>query len=139
MSSVPGSTIPGFYEGTPLRSDNFMYTFTAAGTISVGQVVALTTTGYQVTAASGTGTFLFGVALTAGQLGQAINVILRGITDAVADGAITTGQFVAPSGSTAGRVVATNFVSSFSAGQLPRAIALSSATAAGQTIQIELF
>ena len=135
-----GSAIPGFYEGTPLRSDNFMYTFKVASgsTVSVGQAVALTS-GYTVVAASGTGSFLFGVALTSGQLQQAINVIMRGISDAVVDGAVTAGDLVAPSATTAGQVTASTAVNTFSSGTVPRAIALSSATAAGQTIQISLF
>jgi hypothetical protein len=125
------ATIPMLFEGTPFHADNSLQAFN--GTASAGQVVTLTGP-YTVGAASGNGAFVLGVAITSGILGP-VTVALRGIVDVIVDGAVNAGSYLVPSNTTAGRVVATTFLNAFSNGNVPRAIALSSATTAGQTIQ----
>lgn len=131
---MPGAAIPQVFEGTPLHSDDFIYTYnvTAGQTVAVGNVVQLASA-YTVQAGSANTQFFFGVALTAGTLGP-IAIVHRGIVDVVVDGNTTAGQFLVPS-TTAGQVHPVTFLSAFSNGSPIRAIALSAGTAQGQVIQ----
>jgi len=144
--SFAGSSIPPLYEGTPLRADSWILTFTPVGSISVGNVVTLTSgTSQGVQATTANTQFLLGVALNTGGLaGGAQNlygsqgptpiaVICRGMVDVVADGAVNAGDFLVPS-TTTGQVhdIGTNSVSNTG---LVRCIALTGGSGAGAIVQ----
>jgi len=147
------SAIPPLYEGTPLRGDAFILTFAPFGTISVGNVVTLTSgASWTVAAATAQNQFLLGVSLTTGGLaggafstsvGQAgqtpITVITRGIVDLVADATtINVGDFLVPSATTGSVHSVGSSPFSVTTG-VTRAIALSPSTATGTIIQAFLF
>jgi len=80
-------------------------TFTAGANISAGQVVSLYTDG-KVYPASSSYPNVIGVALDTVSSGASVRVLVMGIAQVVADGAINPGQPVTFSTATAGRVVA---------------------------------
>jgi len=130
------SGIPQYYEGGPARQDNWFETFLVSGSVSVGQAVAMTSTAYTVaTSTSQTDGFILGVVITTGALaGSAADVQVRGVVNAICDSAITAGQYVKLSTSTAGYVTPASGTEN-----MLRALALSTTTTSGQTLQIMLF
>jgi len=80
-------------------------TFTAGANISAGQVVSLHTDG-NVYPASPSYPNVIGVALDTVSAGASVRVLVMGVAQVVADGAINPGQPVTFSTATAGRVVA---------------------------------
>jgi len=80
-------------------------TFTAGTSITAGQVVSLNTDG-KVYPASSSYPNVVGVALDTVSSGASVRVLVMGVAQVVADGAINPGQPVTFSSSTAGRVVA---------------------------------
>jgi len=150
------SAIPPLYEGTPLRSDNYILTFTPVGSVSVGNIVTMASTtggsGWSVAATASNSSFFLGVALTTGGLtsgafsssaGQAglfpITVITRGVVDVIADGTVNIGDYLVPSAATTGYVHSTSTVPFSVSAAVTRAVALSPSTTNGTRIQAFLF
>lgn len=146
--SFVGSSIPPLYEGTPLRADSWILTFQPVGSISIGNVVTLTSgTNQGVAAGTANSQFLLGVALNTGGLAggaQAtfgaqgptpIAVICRGMVDVIVDGATNAGDYLVPS-ATAGQVHDVGGGSTSISGLgIVRCVALTGAATAGSTIQ----
>jgi hypothetical protein len=80
-------------------------TFTAGASITAGQVVSLHTDG-KVYPASSSYPNVVGVAIDSASAGANVRVLVMGVAQVVADGAINPGQPVTFSTATAGRVVA---------------------------------
>jgi len=80
-------------------------TFTAGASISAGQVVSLYSDG-KIYPSSSTYPNVVGVAIDTVSAGGNVRVLVLGVAQVVADGAISTGSFVTFSTATAGRVVA---------------------------------
>lgn len=147
------SNIPPLYEGTPFRADGHIITFQPVGTISVGNAVTTASgTNFGVRATGSSLDFLLGVALTTGGLAggaQAsfgaqgptpIAVILRGVVDVIVDGNVVVGDFLVPSGTTAGYVHSTGTSVYSVSAAVTRAVALTGTTGgSGSTIQAYLF
>ena len=115
----------------------------------VGTVAAdenLTTTGqavyvdydWGVKATTGSTHKIFGVTLTKANSGDKISVVTRGIVYGTAAGAISAGDMLY-AGVGTGRVVRATAESHYSAGVPYRAIAISSAAAAGSGVYFALF
>jgi hypothetical protein len=131
------SGIPQYYEGGPARQDNWFETFLVSGSVSVGNAVAMTSTPYTIATNTSAGDgFILGIVITTGALaGSAADVQVRGVVNAVCDAAITAGQYVKLSGSVAGDVAPDTTGTTLNL----RAIALSTTTGIGQTLQIMLY
>jgi hypothetical protein len=130
------STIPSYFEGTPLHSDNFIVNLKAGGTISIGNAVKLSAA-WTVTATSAATDQLLGIAMTSASSGEPVAVLTRGVVDATASAAISAGAFV---GAAAGGLVASiTPLSAYSSGLVINAMALEAATGSGDVIQILLW
>lgn len=129
------SAIPQYYEGGPARQSIDTVSMLGNGTLAVGNAVSNTGQAAYTVHTSTTATdFFFGVVATTGGLANgAVNVIVRGVVDVVADAAISAGAFVKLSATTAGQVHAGSNLSD------SRAVALNAASGAGKTIQVLLF
>jgi len=130
------STIPPFFEGKPLHSDNFIVNFKAGGTISIGNAVKLSAA-WTVVPTSAVTDQLIGIALTNAASGEPVAILCRGVIDAVASGAISAGSYIGAS--TNGKVAALTVANAYSNGLVIKGIALSAASQDGDTIQVLLW
>jgi len=92
------------YPSLDYKGVGLFRTFTAGASITAGQVVSLHSDG-KVYPSSSSYPNVVGVALDNASAGGLVRVLIAGIVDVVADGAISAGSFVTFSTATAGRVV----------------------------------
>jgi len=97
-----------YFEGTtPLVSDRYIVSFIAGGSISVGDLVEMSSDWTVVKTSAANSLKVVGVALTNASAGQRVSVVCRGLVRAKASGTINAGDQVASS-ATAGAVGADN-------------------------------
>jgi len=97
-----------YYEGTtPLVSDRYIVSFIAGESISVGDLVEISTDWTVKKTSAANSLKVVGVALTNASSGQRVSVVCRGLVRAKASGTINAGDQVASS-ATAGAVGADN-------------------------------
>jgi len=146
------SNIPPLYEGTPLRSDNWIMTFVPVGSISVGNIVTPTSgTNMGVQVASSNSAFFLGIALTTGGLAGGAQsgfgaqgptpmaIITRGFIDVIVDGTANVGDYLVPSAASAGYAHSLGGIPTSSSNFQLRAVALVGTTTSGSTIQAFLY
>jgi hypothetical protein len=122
-------------EGTsPLVSDRYIISLTAAVAITMGQVVEINSD-WTIEVPSAANSLKFvGIALTNAAAGQIVSIVCRGICRAISGGAINAGDQVT-NGATSGQVITDNTSKNSSI----RGIALSTVSAAGQTVYLLLW
>ena len=127
------------YDGkSPLGQDRFLVSLAADEALSTTGQAVYVDYDWGVKATTGSTHKIFGVTLTKAASGKQINIISRGIVYGTAGSAISAGDLLY-AGTGTGRVARATAEQHYSASVPYRAIALSSAAAAGSGVYFALF